>query len=52
MAGHNVDREVLFDPDLMEQLEGLGIRFSVDTVQTSKVITCGFLVGAYRAGFN
>ena len=50
--GHNVDGEALFGPDLLEQLGSLGIGFSVDTIQASKVITCGFLVGTYMTGFN
>ena len=50
--GHNVEGETLFGPDLQVQLEGLGIGFSVDTIQASKVITCGFLVGTYMTGFN
>ena len=45
--GHNVDGETLFGPDLLEQLESLGIGFSVDTIQASKVVTCRFLIDTY-----
>ena len=50
--GHSVDGTALFGPDLLEQLETLGIGFSVDTIQAPKVITCGFLIGTHMSDFN
>ena len=37
----------------MKQLAGLGIGFSVDSIQANtKVVAFGFLVGKYMTGFN